>query len=211
MICVPIKENKPKPLIAALKKAQLKADMTELWLDELGENLNSLNLKKIFSLKKKPLLYKSFGKEENILEILSYPVDYIDLDIETPPKMIKKVKATFPQTKVIISCHDFKATPSLNALKVLADRISRKGADIVKIATFAKELQDCFTIFALLEYLQGQKKTAICLAMGKQGRLTRIAGHLFGNYLMYCPLVQDKKTADGQLTITELCHLKSVL
>lgn len=211
MICVPIKENQLKALIHVFQKAQQKADITELWLDELVEDMSSANLKKIFSLKTKPIIYKSYGQEAQIFKILEYPLDYIDLDINTTAQLIKKIKHTFPNIKLIISCHNFKSTPSLKDLKMLANRISRKGADVIKIATFAKELKDSFTIFSLLEYLKGNGKTAICLAMGKQGRLTRIAGHLFGNYLMYCPLKQNEKTANGQLTLKELCQLRSVL
>jgi 3-dehydroquinate dehydratase len=40
--------------------------------------------------------------------------------------------------------------------------------------------------------------------MGKHGEITRTAGHIFGNYLMYAPLNESQKTAKGQLTVSEL-------
>lgn len=210
MICVPIKEKKLSKLIATLKEAQLHGDLTEIWFDEMAEKGEYEAIGEIFKLKKKPMIYKSYGAKESIFKLLKYPIDYIDLDFATSQSLIKEIKAEFPKLKIIISHHNFKNTPALAKLKQIADKIHAKGADVIKIATRARKVEDSFKIFQLLECLSTKKRTAICLAMGSQGRLTRLAGHLFGNYLMYCPLTKGKKTADGQLTIKELCHLKSV-
>ncbi len=211
MICVPIKEKDPKVLLKSFEIAQKEADLTEIWFDELGANLNESLVAKIFSKKKKPIIFKSLGNKETLYEILQHPVDYLDLDYKTPRKLIQQLKSKFKETKLIISFHNFKSTPNLKSLIKTANSIDEKGADIIKIATFANNFEDCLKIFSLLEHLKEKDKTAICLAMGKEGKLTRLAGHLFGNYLMYCPLAKDKKTASGQLTVKELCHLKSVL
>lgn len=211
MICVPIKNSDLKELLKIYKRAQLSADMTEIWFDRIHSSLTNEFLSQIFIHKVKPIIYKFEGNEDNLSRILKSKIDYIDLDISTSTELIKKIKNQFPKTKIIISHHDFEGTPTIKNLENLSQKIIKKGADIVKIATTAKTINDCFKVFSLLEFLQSKNQRAICLCMGKLGKLTRIAGHLFGNYLMYCPLDKKQITASGQLTVKELCHLKSVL
>jgi 3-dehydroquinate dehydratase type I len=74
-------------------------------------------------------------------------------------------------------------------------------ADIVKFATQAKKISDSFRMLDFLSSLNGKKQKAICLCMGNEGLLTRISGHLFGNYLMYFSMDEKSKTAEGQITI----------
>lgn len=211
MICVPIKNKNENDLIRLYKKAQGSADIVELWFDQIHPPLTEEFLSKIFKIKAKSLIYKFEGNKQNLAKLLNHKIDYIDLDIKTSVSLIKSIKKNHPKIKIILSNHDFTGTPGLENLKALSVRMIKRGADIVKIATTAKNPGDCFMIFSLLEFLKAKKQRAICLCMGKFGKLTRMAGHLFDNYLMYCPLDKDQITASGQLTVKELCHLKSAL
>jgi 3-dehydroquinate dehydratase len=47
--------------------------------------------------------------------------------------------------------------------------------------------------------------------MGEKGRITRLAGHLFGNYLMYAPLDLRGKTAEGQVNVKELTNFQNLI
>lgn len=203
MICIPIKKKLPDDLISDLKKAQKHANIIEIWFDELGNNLNNGNLKKIFQFKKKPFIYKSFSSEKALNLLLKYPLKYIDLDIKTPNTLIRKIKKNHPNTKLIISFHDFKKTPGDKILNNIAKKIISKGADIIKIATYANNFSDSLRMLNFLHRLS-RHHTAICLCMGPAGQLTRTAGHLFGNYLTYFALDGISKTAKGQLTILDL-------
>ncbi len=204
MICVPIKKKTPASLIKYLNEAQKKADLVEIWFDEI--KLSDENLTEIFAAKKRPFIYKVSKDQQNIENILSQKqkIEYIDIDLGSQKSLIEKVKKVSPKTKIIISFHDFEKTPSDRELDKLAQKILHKGADIIKIATQAKGLSDSLRMLNLLKGLNAKKKKAICICMGKEGELTRATGHLFGNYLMYAPLKPSDKTAPGQIPLAEL-------
>lgn len=205
-ICVPIKKNKTSEVVLRLKKANKEADVVEVWFDEItdfnedGEQQVNLN-------SKKPLLYKvskiNFEKIEHLLTKIK-KIEYLDLDISTDKNILNKIKQKFPQIKLIISHHDFKKTLPQKELISLIEMIFTKGADIAKIATKASTIEDSINMLSLLSQLTKNGQKAICLCMGKYGRLTRTTGHLLGNYLMYAPLDKSESTAPGQLTLKEL-------
>ncbi len=209
MICVPIRQKRIDTILKKIKESEKDADLTEIWFDEIN-GLNEKNLQKIFSKKKRPVIYKSLGNQKKINQVLEFKPEYIDLDLKSTSTIIEMIKSKSPTTKIIISFHDFKKTPEEKELKKIIKEMQKKGADICKIATYAKNFTDSLRILSLLSQLKEQKIDAICLAMGEEGKFTRVAGHLLGNYLMYAPLDQKSKTASGQITLKELkkCHLK---
>jgi 3-dehydroquinate dehydratase type I len=202
MICIPIKSKDTASLLKSFTLAQKEADVIEVWFDELRD-LSAKSLGKIFSKKKKPIIYKSTNPSKNLKAILGMDVDFVDLDIATAPAFIKTVKA-HPKTQLIISYHDFKKTPTIKKLKEIAQKAEKLKADIIKISTFARTFTDSLRMLQLLDDLTQSNKRAICICMGKQGRLTRVTGHLLDNYLMYAPLTKEEKTAAGQITAKEL-------
>ena len=202
LICVPIKERSVKDCLKSLKKAQKIGDMVEIWFDSLS---TIDQIQDLFKIKSKPIIYKVEKINNSFHEILqTKAIDYLDLDLSTPQKVIKKIKANYPDLKIIISFHDFKKTPSLETLEKITGRMLKNHADIVKVATFANNFKDSMTILELLGKLAAMDIKAICLAMGKEGEFTRIAGQFLGNYLMYAPMSEDHKTAPGQITVKEL-------
>jgi 3-dehydroquinate dehydratase-1 len=205
-ICVPIKVNKIAVVISQLKKANKEADVVEIWFDEITD-FNEDGEQQINLNSKKPLLYKvskiNFEKIEHLLTTIK-KIEYLDLDISTDKNILKKIKEKFPQIQLIISHHDFKKTPSQKELISLAEIMFTKGADIAKIATKASKIEDSINMLSLLSQLTKNGQKAICLCMGKPGRLTRTTGHLVGNYLMYAPMREAHKTASGQIPIKEL-------
>lgn len=211
-ICIPIKQNKSGSILRELKKAQKDADVIEIWFDEISD-LTEENLRKIDKINKRPLLYKTtrpdLEKISRILKIVKN-IAYLDFDIDTNTALINKVKNTFSKVEIIISYHNFRATPPGSELKKIIQTMIAKKADILKIATRAKSREDSLGILALLSHISKKHKT-IFLCMGRHGRLTRITGHLLGNYLMYAPMGGAHFTAPGQLTIYELKEiLKSI-
>ncbi|MFH1533984.1 MAG: type I 3-dehydroquinate dehydratase [Nitrospirota bacterium] len=204
MICAPIKRKTTGSLISSIKEAQKHVEVIEVWFDEL-KSLKEEDLKSIFAIKSHPFIYKC-QNPENIDAILKFNPEFIDLDIETPPKHIKKIG---PKTSLIISHHNFKETPSLGSLRALAKKIKAKGADIIKIATQANEFEDSVRMLSLLSELHEKGEKAICICMGEKGQITRTAGLTLGNYLMYAPIKDSDASAPGQLTVKQLqWHLK---
>ena len=235
MICIPIKTKNFKKLMEDFRISQGFGNLVEIWFDEIPEkDLTEQNLKKILQLKKKPIIYKTqaIASVPTIKKFCEakhqFKIDYIDMDIETPVNLIKTIKKLSPKSKIIISYHNFKSTPKDNELKRIAKKCLKKGADIIKIAAFAKTVKDSIRMLKFLEQTKRSfvlankgfcvskntstvKVKAICLCMGEKGRITRMAGHLFGNYLMYAPLELKKETAEGQIDVKKLRNFQNLI
>lgn len=210
MICVPIKKTTITNVQKTLKEAQKIADVIEIWFDEI-KNLSEDMVVEIFKSSKKPILYKWQGNIENLEIVLNHRPHFIDLDLENPKKIIRRVKKLSPKTKIIISSHNFKKTPKKADLLKLTKQMVKKGADIVKIATFATRFSDSLEMLSLLQDLCKKGQPAICICMGREGELTRTTGHLFGNYLMYGPIKKQDITAAGQIEATELQKIQNLI
>ncbi len=84
---------------------------------------------------------------------------------------------------VILSHHDFKATPSLSALKKLAARAADEGADLFKVAALLLEPSD---LQRLIEFQTAEVKVpVVAMGMGPAGKLSRIVLSGFGAPLCY--------------------------
>lgn len=92
---------------------------------------------------------------------------------------------------VILSHHDFKATPSLSTLKKLASAASVAGADLFKVATFLRDRNDLRRLVELQTESLSVQVTA--MGMGDAGRFSRLVLAGFGAPLCYgwlgCPQV----------------------
>ncbi|MEK7086084.1 MAG: type I 3-dehydroquinate dehydratase [Patescibacteria group bacterium] len=200
MICVPINKNSTRKLLPVLKKAQKVADIVEIWFDT--GNFEEIS-EKIYV----PVIYKVTKPNLKRIKLILRKIPrihYIDFDIQTKNSLIKAVKNISPKIKIILSYHNFKKTPEIKELQKIVKKMIEKKADIIKIATHAKTYQDSVSMLGFLSQITTKGQTAICLCMGIFGRLTRLTGHLFGNYLMYAPMEKSGKTAPGQVTVKEL-------
>ncbi|MFA5948055.1 MAG: type I 3-dehydroquinate dehydratase [Candidatus Gracilibacteria bacterium] len=211
MICIPIKEKNIDFILEKIIKANSLGDIMEIWFDEI-QKLDEQDVKKIFNKSSKPIIYKSTTKDlSKIKSILKCKPAFIDLDIKTDKSLIKQIKKLSPKTKIIISIHDFKKTPSTKTLQKYANIMLNNGADIVKIATYAEKIEESLRMLDLLSKLKAKKVKAICLCMGETGKLTRSTGHLFGNFLMYGSLSIKDQTAEGQLTAEDLRKIQNLI
>ncbi|MBU1992493.1 type I 3-dehydroquinate dehydratase [Patescibacteria group bacterium] len=178
-------------VLDALKKAAARADVIEIWIDEIED----LDIPKLLKAVKKPLLIKITEKFE-LIDTLKDKVAYIDVDINA------KVKLPKSKTKFIISFHDYKKTPSVKELEEIVQKAFEKGADIAKVATHAECVKDNIKIMSLLRKFR--KKKIIAIAMGLEGRASRYMGLVLGNFLNYAALNEKSKTAKGQLTVDKV-------
>lgn len=190
--------------VIPLQKTGLKstkdADIVEVWFDRIPKKTHEEILKKC----KQPLIYKmeKFNDKKLNEEVIKKS-QFIDIDIDAPKRLFNKIKKINPKIKTIVSYHNFKETPYEKDLKKIYKKMLNKGADIVKFATHAKAISDSFRMLDFLSSLNKKGQKAICLCMGEHGLLTRISGHMFGNYLMYFTSSKNTKTAPGQITIKE--------
>ncbi len=134
---------------------------------------------------------------------------YLDLDFDSPEDYRNDLitaarKADF---KIILSYHNFNNTESYERLMEIYESCIKRGADIVKISTYSKTIQECSRILQL--YSATRKNSLVAFSIGEEGRFTRLVAHFLGSPFIYCTLDQDNPTAPGQLTIEEAEKLTS--
>lgn len=120
--------------------------------------------------------------------------DYIDIEIDRIRTFHARGKA-----KVIVSCHNFQETPQ--SLPDLVKRMEDTNADIVKVATIAKDHRDNVR---MIEVLESSQKPIIGVTMGPHGHVMRILGPKFGAFLVFASLGKGKESAPGQVPVMDL-------
>jgi len=113
--------------------------------------------------------------------------------------------------RVILSYHNFETTPGEVFILKMLLKAQDLGADIAKVAVMPKEYQDVLTLLnaTLKARQQGLKIPAITMSMGPQGRLSRIAGGLFGSDITFA--CGNSPSAPGQIPIEELRQAMAAL
>jgi 3-dehydroquinate dehydratase-1 len=104
---------------------------------------------------------------------------------------------------VILSAHDFAATPPAAALLARVDEAMALGADVTKLAAHARDLDDVRTLLEVT--LTAREHGVITLAMGPVGTLSRLFFPAAGSLLTYASV--GEPTAPGQIPVEELAKL----
>ncbi|EIE21050.1 aldolase [Coccomyxa subellipsoidea C-169] len=134
---------------------------------------------------------------------------YIDVEHLAAGSFFSSEGEVPSSTAVIISHHNYSETPSDEALEALVEDMFDEGADIAKIATTAKCVEDSARMLALPGKAPGGW-LVIALAMGEAGLPTRLLAPKFGGYLIFGALSAEESSATGQSTIAELRRLYRV-
>jgi 3-dehydroquinate dehydratase-1 len=131
-------------------------------------------------------------------------VDAIDLEIASTALVADLVpRAHGTGRTVILSAHAVDETPPAEALHALVDRAETLGADVVKLVTLARDLDDVRTLLGVT--LACRERNVVAFAMGSVGMLSRVFFPAAGSLLTYGHCGQP--TAPGQLPVAELAAL----
>ena len=203
-------------VLLAMKKAEEKgADLIEIWAGEIID----LDLEKIFTKRKLPLVFNVKGEDEQgcfsgsdeekvdiLLKASLLGAEYCDLSYEMNKKFIQRfLKNKKKRTKLILSHHFWRNTPPLPSLLNLSKQMIKKGAEIVKIVSSEKHKKDFITILRLAENLNKNNIKHISILMGDIGRFSRIIiPKFYGGEFSFASLNDKEKTAIGQLSIDEI-------
>ncbi|MGO5337110.1 type I 3-dehydroquinate dehydratase [Bilifractor sp. LCP19S3_H10] len=104
---------------------------------------------------------------------------------------------------VIASWHNFSRTPKKPELGLVFDRLSRTGADVLKVAVMPKKAKDVLRLMSVTEEKNRQfPSPLVTMAMGDLGRLSRVSGRITGSAMTF-GIVGDA-SAPGQLPVEEL-------
>lgn len=127
-------------------------------------------------------------------------IDLLDIEMMKPQGSVQALVAKAHQqgVAVILSNHDFQATPSR---EVIVERLLRQqalGADILKIAVMPKAPEDVLTLMAASqEVYRRADRPLLTMSMGPLGVTSRLSGQLTGAALTYASVGQA--SAPGQL------------
>ena len=144
------------------------------------------------------------GSEEDrialLLGVLSF-VDAVDIELSSDDIMLNLLiaKARTSEKTVIISSHDFAATPTVAEMKKMLDESFKLGADIAKLAVMPNSRQD---VLDLLQVTLDAKEPVCTISMGDMGIHTRIVAPFYGSVLIYGSV--NNAVAPGQLKVDEL-------
>ena len=145
--------------------------------------------------------------------IASGDAEIIDVELCNESDFIEAVKTACQKSgaKLILSYHNFEATPDENALHDKLVQAQDLGADIAKQAVMPQDYADVLTLLsATLKARTGAVKVPIItMSMGAEGGVTRVAGGLFGSDLTFA--IGEESSAPGQIPIGELRQAMAVL
>ena len=210
--CVSIAEQTPAKTKKILKIALSKSDYVEVRLDflrsdKIPETLEII--KKDFNrivctLRPRNEGGKFAGNEKERIAIIKLIAEYnpflLDVEFNTlkrNPTLTNYLKST--KTKLLVSWHDFKKTPSSAELKKKITLMSKFSSN-VKIVSTAKSTDDSTRMLEL--YSKKGKNNLISFAMGDHGRISRILCLYLGSPYTYVSL--GKAIAPGQFSVDEV-------
>ena len=125
----------------------------------------------------------------------------VDIELSSP-LLSKVVPIIKKKAQCLISYHNYKETPSLDILNIIAHRQKEAGADICKIVTTAHSMDDNLILLKLIR--QNPDLRIVAFAMGAEGRLSRVLSPLAGAYFTFASLGAGKESASGQMAAAEM-------
>ena len=150
----------------------------------------------------------SADKREGLIlnAIQSGHADMIDIELSNNEVFIHNIQkaANDSGLHLILSYHNFKATPKPGYIVDTLLQAQNSGADIAKVAVMPQNFEDVITLMnaALLARRGGLNIPMIAISMGPLGSLTRLAGKFFGSDITFAS--SQTSSAPGQMPIHEL-------
>jgi 3-dehydroquinate dehydratase/shikimate dehydrogenase len=129
----------------------------------------------------------------------------VDVEIETAEVSADRLHQFRGRALLILSYHNFEATPPLDTI---VNRAMKVQADVYKIVTTARKPSDNVRVLAAARALPKQK--IVVLAMGELGFPTRVLSPVFGGCFSYAAPTSVEGTAAGQICARALRQLYHV-
>jgi 3-dehydroquinate dehydratase type I len=213
-VCVSIPPKTVEDALNLIEKADAQhADIIEIRLDRLT---NHDRIVDIPGCSNTPLIATSKSTEQHgefsvseterqrlLIDAAQKGFEYVDVDLDTPnaSKLVSKLQDV--GAKPIVSFHDFHQTCSLPELYRILEEEIALGADVCKIITTAKYIEDNLLTLDFVSKASNKTKI-VCFAMGELGKLSRLLSPVFGAFFTFSAIDENRKTAKGQITIQEM-------
>lgn len=232
-ICAPIVgETTEEILVQTEQLKRLPVDVAEWradWMETVTDDREVLDVmrKLRICLGNMPLLLtfrtKDEGGEQAIcqsgyehiynLAIDSGCIDMLDLELmffkdreERAASLIDRAHAN--NIFVVMSSHDFKATPEREEILNRLRWMESLKADILKIAVMPGSRKDVLTLLSATEQMASETGCPlVTMSMGGLGLISRLSGELFGSAMTFG--AAGKASAPGQISVGRLVDILS--
>jgi len=218
LICVAVMAESCAGVLAAVAPVADLADVIEIRMDGLREPLDPACIAAI----PKPVLATNrptweggrfAGSEEERVDRLEAALQggarLVDIELRAAPELRARLLATAHRlgAQVLVSSHDFAATPSADHLSATLRQMIASGADIGKIVTTAASPADALRVLNLQQEAMAAAFPLCAFAMGEAGTISRLATLYLGGFMTYAALSEEQATAPGQITVHNLHRL----
>ncbi len=209
MVCAVIRGPTYASAHMQLREAAKEATLAELRLDgfeagDLPALIKATSLPLIFTLRSVSQggNYKESEAQryKDLLSLASLQPAFLDVEYDTPLKVIEEIRGQFPKVKLIASYHDFAKTPV--DFEEIYTQLKKLQADLYKIAVMAHSTLDALRLMAWVKATP--KINLIALSMGPLGQLSRILASVLGAPFTYACLEEEVPIAPGQLSLKTL-------
>ena len=220
-VCVAVSAVDAAAVAEAVGPVLSSVDVVEVRLDGMVQP----EVEKCCSLLRLPLLFTNraswegghfSGTEQErlapLLAAVRLQAAYVDLEVRAEQSLLEQLLTEIKQssTRLILSWHDFAATPQQDELVDILGRMQESGADIGKIITTAHDRSDVLRIFSLLQRAEEIQFPLTAFCMGEIGRISRFAALYLGSVMTYVAAGEDQSTAPGQFSAAHFQKLQSV-
>ncbi|WP_422509874.1 type I 3-dehydroquinate dehydratase [Stenotrophomonas sp. GZD-301] len=136
----------------------------------------------------------------------------IDVEMFRDPAVVSALVAQAHQAgvKVVMSSHDFQATPPREEIVARLLRQEVLGADVLKIAVMPHDAGDVLALLdATWQVRQRSSRPLLTMSMGGTGVVSRLAGETFGQALTFGMI--GTPSAPGQVEVERLQSVLQVI
>ncbi len=138
--------------------------------------------------------------------------DAVDIELFHDEERVKDLvkQAHNYNVVVIMSNHDFEKVPAKDVIEFRLKKMAELGADVPKLACMPHSADDVLTLLsATNDARKALANPIITMAMADLGKVSRIAGQVFGSCLSFGAV--GKTSAPGQLSIEDLRNAENYL
>ncbi len=206
-ICTVVEGNTLPVFLRNLNQAQKGSAKIELRADSIDgfeeEDIDTIkrNVKvtSIFTCRhvKEGGMFAGDAKEQRAILKKAFHSGFDYVDVSLGNSIIKELDLK-ERKKLLLSYHDFEATPNYIKLSVMLDRMRKEQPGIIKMATMVTSPIDVFRLADVLKEKKDKEKL-IVIGMGEMGKLTRIMFPAMGSYMTYAA-IEGSKVAPGLMT-----------
>jgi len=201
MICVSVGNVSVKECLRRLEGLGL----AEVRLDTMG--VDPASVRKIFSMPLRlvatcrPGRYADAQRLELLASAIGAGAAYVDVETEANPKFREAlaVLVSCHGIQLIVSYHNYRATPGRRFLQKIVKDAFLSGAHLVKIACMVNRPVENLPLLNLLG-MKAHKGRLIVVGMGEEGRISRVASVFLGSPFAYASHGDDPPLAPGQMS-----------